>query len=168
MGWSGMRGAVSLAAALAIPLQTQAGADFPQRDLILFLAYCVIFATLVFQGLTLPLLILSLGVREEGDEARMEELEARLKATRAALDKLEGICNDENIPSRSREQLREIYEGRIRRYESGPRSGPGDRRISGELGRLDPLAAGALRRRARHRPGRTEAERLREEQRCRR
>jgi monovalent cation/hydrogen antiporter len=69
MGWSGMRGAVSLAAALAIPLQTQAGAAFPQRDLIIFLTYAVIFATLIFQGLTLPLLILHLGVKDEGDEA---------------------------------------------------------------------------------------------------
>ncbi len=54
MGWSGMRGAVSLAAALAVPLQTQTGAPFPGRDLILFLTYCVIFATLVLQGLSLP------------------------------------------------------------------------------------------------------------------
>ena len=66
MGWSGMRGAVSLAAALAIPLQTQAGAEFPYRDLIIFLTYAVIFATLVFQGLTLPFLILHLGVKDEG------------------------------------------------------------------------------------------------------
>src|SRR5215210_5930288 len=123
MGWSGMRGAVSLAAALAIPLQTLAGAVFPQRDLILFLTYSVIFATLVFQGLTLPFLIVSLGVRDEGNDARMAELEARLKATRAALGKLEGICNDENIPARSRERLREIYEERMRRYESGLQAG---------------------------------------------
>ncbi len=123
MGWSGMRGAVSLAAALAIPLQTQAGADFPQRELILFLTYCVIFATLVFQGLTLPFLILSLGVRDDGDDARMAELQARLKATRSALERLDGICNDENIPARSRERLREIYEERIRRYESGLEAG---------------------------------------------
>jgi len=123
MGWSGMRGAVSLAAALAVPLQTQAGAEFPQRDLIIFLTYSVIFATLVFQGLTLPFLILSLGVRDEGNDARMAELEARLKATRAALGKLDGICDDENIPDRSRERLREIYEERIRRYESGLEAG---------------------------------------------
>jgi monovalent cation/hydrogen antiporter len=123
MGWSGMRGAVSLAAALAVPLQTQAGAEFPQRDLILFLTYCVIFATLVFQGLTLPSLIVSLGVRDEGNDARMAELEARLKATHAALGKLDGICDDENIPARTRERLREIYEERIQRYESGLEAG---------------------------------------------
>src|SRR5215208_2804949 len=123
MGWSGMRGAVSLAAALAVPLQTQTGAEFPQRDLILFLTYCVIFATLVFQGLTLPSLIVYLGVRDEGNDARMAELEARLKATRAALGKLDGICDDENVPASSRSRLREIYEERIRRYESGLEAG---------------------------------------------
>jgi Na+/H+ antiporter len=123
MGWSGMRGAVSLAAALAIPLQTQAGADFPQRDLIIFLTYTVIFATLVFQGLTLPILILRLGVKDEGTEARMAELDARVKATHAALEKLDDICDDENIPARSQERLREIYEERIRRYESGLEAG---------------------------------------------
>jgi len=123
MGWSGMRGAVSLAAALAVPLQTQAGAEFPQRDLILFLTYSVIFATLIFQGLTLPFLILHLGVRDEGNDARMAELGARLKATHAALGKLDAICDDENIPDRSRERLREIYEERIRRYEAGLEAG---------------------------------------------
>ena len=123
MGWSGMRGAVSLAAALAIPLQTQAGAGFPQRDLIIFLTYAVIFATLAFQGLSLPFLIFHLGVKDEGHGARMAELQARVKATHAALDKLDDISADEHIPERSRERLREIYEERIRRYESGLEAG---------------------------------------------
>ena len=123
MGWSGMRGAVSLAAALAIPLQTQAGAEFPYRDLIVFLTYTVIFATLVFQGLTLPFLILRLGVKDEGNEDRMAELDARVKATHAALERLDGICDEETIPDRSQARLREIYEERIRRYESGLEAG---------------------------------------------
>ena len=55
--WTGMRGAVSLAAALAIPLSTDAGEPFPGRDLILFLTFAVIFGTLVIQGLTLPAVI---------------------------------------------------------------------------------------------------------------
>ena len=54
---------------------------------------------------------------------RMAELEARLKATRTALDRLDGMCEDENVPARSRERLREIYEERIRRYESGLEAG---------------------------------------------
>jgi CPA1 family monovalent cation:H+ antiporter len=123
MGWSGMRGAVSLAAALAIPLQTQAGAEFPQRDLIIFLTYTVIFATLVFQGLTLPFLIRGLSLKDEGDEARMAELDARVKATNAALERLDEIRNTEKVQDRSSERLREIYEERIRRYESGLEAG---------------------------------------------
>src|SRR5215204_1683668 len=123
MGWSGMRGAVSLAAALAIPLQTQAGAEFPYRDLIIFLTYAVIFATLVFQGLTLPFLILRLGIKNEGHEARMAELEARVKATQAALERLDELSNEEKIPDRSQAQLRELYQERINRYESGLEAG---------------------------------------------
>jgi Na+/H+ antiporter len=122
-GWGGMRGAVSLAAALAIPLQTQAEAEFPQRGPIIFLTYAVIFATLVFQGKTLPFPILSLGAKDEGDEVRTAEPEARVKATHAALEKLNDMCNDENIPARSQERRREIYEERIRRYESGLAAG---------------------------------------------
>src|SRR5207244_7483087 len=54
LGWTGMRGAVSLAAALAMPLSTDAGTHFPSRELIVFLAFCVILGTLVLQGLSLP------------------------------------------------------------------------------------------------------------------
>ncbi|MDO8210369.1 Na+/H+ antiporter [Conexibacter sp. CPCC 206217] len=79
--WSGMRGAVSLAAALALPL------DFPERDLVLFLALCVIFATLVAQGLTLPWLIRKLGIEDDGVSER-EELLARRAATDAAIARL--------------------------------------------------------------------------------
>ena len=53
MAWSGMRGAVSLAVALAIPLTTDAGDAFPQRDLVIFLTFAVILVTLVMQGLSL-------------------------------------------------------------------------------------------------------------------
>ncbi|MDB5308442.1 MAG: nhaK [Gemmataceae bacterium] len=62
VGWTGMRGVVSLAAALALPLTTADGKPFPGRDLIQFVTFWVIFATLVGQGLTLPLVIRWLGV----------------------------------------------------------------------------------------------------------
>src|SRR4030095_267985 len=65
IGWSGMRGVDSLAAALAIPLTVQNGTPFPGRDLILFLTYAVIFATLVLQGLSLPAIIRWLGVEDD-------------------------------------------------------------------------------------------------------
>jgi CPA1 family monovalent cation:H+ antiporter len=57
VGWTGMRGVVSLAVALAVPEHGPDGHPFPHRDLILFLTFCVIFGTLVGQGLTLPLII---------------------------------------------------------------------------------------------------------------
>jgi CPA1 family monovalent cation:H+ antiporter len=82
--WSGLRGAVSLAAALALPV------GFPERDLLIFLTLAVIFATLVGQGLTLPWLIRRLGIHDDGAGAR-EELIARKRATEAALGRLEEL-----------------------------------------------------------------------------
>ena len=79
VGWAGMRGAVSLAAALSLPL------DFPARDEILLVTFAVILATLVLQGLTLPAVIRWADVHDDGAEER-EELIARRRATAAALD----------------------------------------------------------------------------------
>lgn len=84
VGWAGMRGAVSLAAALALPF------GFPERDLLIFLAFCVILVTLVGQGLTLGPLIRFLGIGP-GDEVAREEEEARRTSTRAALGELERL-----------------------------------------------------------------------------
>jgi CPA1 family monovalent cation:H+ antiporter len=83
VSWAGMRGAVSLAAALALPLDP----PFPERDLVIFLTFCVIVATLVGQGLTLPLLVRRLGVVSTGVE-EAEEAEARRAAVDAALLRL--------------------------------------------------------------------------------
>ena len=68
ISWSGMRGGVSLAAALAIPLTTDAGEPFPGRNLILFLTFAVIFGTLVVQGLTLPAAIRLLRLEDDGED----------------------------------------------------------------------------------------------------
>src|SRR5215216_2905126 len=76
LAWSGMRGAVSLAVALALPLTTGAGGAFPKRDLIILVTFAVIFFTLVVQGLSLPALIRRLGVSDGGADAD-EELRAR-------------------------------------------------------------------------------------------
>src|SRR5918994_1960973 len=84
LSWTGMRGAVSLAAALALPLETDAGTPFPARELILFLTFAVILATLVGQGLTLPFVIRLLGLEDDGIEDR-EDAKARIKAAEAAL-----------------------------------------------------------------------------------
>jgi NhaP-type Na+/H+ or K+/H+ antiporter len=123
MGWSGMRGAVSLAAALAVPLTTEAGDPFPGRDLILFLTFSVILVTLVLQGLTLGPLIGALRLKGDDEAAKLGELKARLNAAHAALGKLEQLCADERVPLRSQEQMRELYEDRIRRYTAGLEAG---------------------------------------------
>jgi monovalent cation/hydrogen antiporter len=85
VSWAGMRGVVSLAAALAL------APDFPERSLILYLTFCVILATLVGQGLTLPLLIKKLGVSATGDGLEAEETHARLTAVDAGLNRLEEL-----------------------------------------------------------------------------
>ena len=119
--WSGMRGAVSLAAALALPLQTDAGAPLPQRDLILFLTFAVIMATLVLQGLTLPALIRYLGVRDDGMDREREEIRARLAAARAALAALDGLVGEDWTRDDTIERMRGMYDYRLRRF--GARAG---------------------------------------------
>ena len=86
LSWAGMRGAVSLAAALALPLETDAGAPFPGRELILFLTFSVIIATLVGQGLTLPYLIRLLGLEDDGIEDREDAKAASTPQRRPWLD----------------------------------------------------------------------------------
>ena len=116
-GWSGMRGAVSLAAALALPLETAGGQPFPERDLILFVTFGVIFTTLVVQGLTLPVLIRRLGVHDDGAEQR-EELQARLGATDAALARLEELAVEDWTRDDTVERLRGLYQFRRRRLKA--------------------------------------------------
>jgi monovalent cation/hydrogen antiporter len=109
--WSGMRGAVSLAAALALPL------DFPFRSLILFLTFAVILATLVLQGLTLPALIRRLRVYGDDAEER-EEVRARLAAADAALDRLHELASAEWTRDDTVERLRGLYQFRRRRLKA--------------------------------------------------
>ena len=110
LGWSGMRGAVSLAAALALPL------DFPLRNLILFLTFAVILATLVLQGLTLPTLIRRLRFQDDGSEQR-EELQARLAATHAALERLDELAVEDWTRDDTVERLHRLFEFRHRRLK---------------------------------------------------
>jgi Na+/H+ antiporter len=117
VGWSGMRGAVSLAAALALPLETASGRPFPQRSLIVFLTFAVIFATLVLQGLTLPALIRRLGVRAGGDDED-EELRARLGATDAALERLDELAVESWTRDDTVERLRGLYDYRRQRLSA--------------------------------------------------
>jgi monovalent cation/hydrogen antiporter len=115
LAWAGMRGAVSLAAALALPLTTHAGAPFPDRDLIIFLTFAVIFATLVVQGLSLPSLIRHLGVTRDDSEEH-EEIRARLIATKAALAELDELGSEDWTRDDTIDRLRRAYEYRKRRF----------------------------------------------------
>jgi monovalent cation/hydrogen antiporter len=119
--WSGMRGAVSLAAALALPLETDAGAPLPERDLILFITFALILVTVVGQGLTLPWLIRRLGVREDGTEEEAEELRARLAASTAALERIDELAIEEWVRDDTVERVRGMYQFRQRRF--GVRAG---------------------------------------------
>jgi Na+/H+ antiporter len=115
LGWTGMRGVISLAAALSLPLFTNSGEPFPQRDLIIFLTFCVILATLVVQGLTLPPLIRRLRVEEDGT-GRQEEDQARVQITRAALARIDDLKNEDWVPDDTAERLRGDYDYRERRF----------------------------------------------------
>jgi Na+/H+ antiporter len=108
-GWAGMRGSVSLAAALALD------PDFPMRDLILLITFAVIFATLVLQGLTLPALIQSLGIHDDGADAT-EELLGRRRAVDAALARLDELAAEEWTYDETAERMRKLYEYRSRRF----------------------------------------------------
>jgi monovalent cation/hydrogen antiporter len=115
VGWAGMRGSVSLAAALALPLQTDAGAAFPARDLIILLAYIVILVTLVGQGLTLAPLIERLGVTDDGSEER-EEVSARIGVAEAALARVEELSDEEWARGDTIDRMRGMYDYRRRRF----------------------------------------------------
>jgi CPA1 family monovalent cation:H+ antiporter len=116
VAWTGMRGVVSLAAALALPLTIQNDAPFPGRDLILFLTFCVILVTLVVQGLSLPPIIRWLGVKDDGAMEKEERL-ARLKANHAALTRLNEIELADPSKADALRRLRAEYEDHIRQVD---------------------------------------------------
>ena len=111
IGWAGMRGVVSLAAALALPVTIKNGVAFPERDLILFIAFCVILSTLVFQGLSLPILLKWLNVKA-GNQEEEENKHARITIATAAIVHIEeniAAFVDDNVLN----QLKHKYELRI-------------------------------------------------------
>jgi CPA1 family monovalent cation:H+ antiporter len=119
VGWAGIRGSVTLAAALSVPLVTAAGAPFPGRDLILFLAGTTIVLTLAVNGLSLPVLIRALGVRGDGGAAR-EERAARLATSQAAANavrtEMPRLRRPEEIAFA--ERLVAEYEARLNRHSA--------------------------------------------------
>jgi monovalent cation/hydrogen antiporter len=114
--WSGMRGAVSLATALALPLETDAGDPLPGRELIVFVTFAVVLVTVVGQGLTLPALIRRLHVMADGREEEREELHARLEAGKAALTELDVMATEGWAGDEALDRARQYYEQRTRRF----------------------------------------------------
>ena len=120
LAFTGVRGIVSLAAALAIPLTTAAGEPFPDRDLVLILTFVVVLVTLVGQGLTMPWVVRALGLanagRRERVAERVEEFRIRRQAIEAAIERLDALPTDSEVPedivarlrSRQSERLEQI------------------------------------------------------------
>jgi CPA1 family monovalent cation:H+ antiporter len=117
VSWAGMRGAVSLAAALALPLRTDDGDPFPGRDLILFLTFAVILVTLVGMGLTMPFVIRALGLEDDGVED-LEDANARIHAAEAALARLEALVDEDWVREDTAERVRGAYRFRTSRFRA--------------------------------------------------
>ena len=116
IAWAGMRGVISLAAAFALPFTLDDGRPFPGRNYILFITFCVILTTLVFQGLTLPLVIRQLCLQGDGSTAE-EERVARLEANKSAVELLEQFEGKDEFSGDSINRLRAEYVERIQQLE---------------------------------------------------
>lgn len=116
VGWAGMRGVVSLAAAFALPYVLYDGNAFPGRNYILFLTFCVILTTLVFQGLTLPFVIRKLGLKDDGSTDE-EERSARVAANSAALTFLDDRAARHDVSDELILRLRAEYDDRVKQLE---------------------------------------------------
>lgn len=116
VGWAGMRGGVSLAAALAVPLRRADGSPFPDRELVVLVAGAVILTTLVMQGVSLPWLLRRLGLRPE--DFRIEHNDARLRAARAALAWVDDQVEEGAGANEVTQSVRSVYEARIRRLQN--------------------------------------------------
>lgn len=144
--WSGLRGAVSLAAALAIPTVLLSGAQTPHRNLVVFLTFSVILVTLVFGGLTLPFVIrvLGLGSARKGDDGDLSR--ARDEMNRAALKTLEQLEQSGAIDADDAHLLRTRYERRLASPSENPQR---ERRFAAERALLDSERAALIELRAR-------------------
>jgi len=129
IAYSGMRGAVSLAAALALPV------EFPGRDLVLFLTFCVIFVTLVGQGLTLQPLIRWLGIHDDGAPEK-EKIKARLLAAEAAIERIDELAEEDWVYEDTAERMRGMYGYRRRRFATRHASAT-DKRVADFAADLD-------------------------------
>jgi Na+/H+ antiporter len=121
LAFTGIRGIVSLAAALAVPFATASGAPFPHRDLILFLTFCVIVVTLVGQGLLMPRVIRWLGLAEQGRAERRieraEELAVRRRTIDAVMRRLDELAVERDLPVQIVEPLRAHHREQLQRLD---------------------------------------------------
>jgi NhaP-type Na+/H+ or K+/H+ antiporter len=129
VAWVGMRGGLSLAAALALPLTLAGGASFPQRDTVIFFTFAVILLTLVDQGLSLGPLIRLLGIQRDSSLDREHAL-ARLVATRAALARLDELAGEKQMPQDALARLRSHYTDKLEALNNAM-DGTGDERFDG-------------------------------------
>ena len=141
IAFTGIRGVVSLAAALSIPFMISPDQLFPDRRLILFLTFSVIVVTLVLQGPTLPWLVKQLGLVDSGSKETREreqlEAHARVEAARAALDRLEQVAAASGLSSEQIRHLRELQLDRLSQLERRrDRDGDG-RKVAAKLDRIE-------------------------------
>ncbi len=133
LSFTGVRGIVSLAAALAIPLSVEGGERFPERALILFLTFAVILVTLVGQGLLLPAIIRALGLahagRSERHADRTEEIAARRAAVEAALRRLDELTAAHRCAQEVAAPMRAFQQGRLEHLRHRGEEGEEHRRI---------------------------------------
>ena len=151
VAFTGVRGIVSLAAALAIPLATATGQPFPYRDLILFLTFSVIIITLVGQGLALPSVIRALGLadagRRERHGVRVEEFEARRQSVEAALARLEELVGERKLTGSIVMPLRAQHRVRLRHIEHHRDGDEGHKELAKLHDEIELLVIGAERQR---------------------
>jgi monovalent cation/hydrogen antiporter len=129
IAWIGMRGGLSLAAALALPLSLTGGVLFPQRDLVIFFTFGVILVTLVGQGLSLVPLIRLLGL-ERDSSLEQEHAQAHLVAARAALSRLDELATEAWVPQDALTYLRSHYAQELRTLTEAI-DGAGNERFDG-------------------------------------
>ena len=151
LAFTGVRGIVSLAAALAIPLTLDDGQPFPHRDLILFLTFSVILVTLVGQGLSLPAVIRMLGLAKAGERElridRTEQLQARRQAINSAIERLERLAAERALPEDLVERVRVRHRERLKHFEGSPEPERGDPDLTGPSDEIELLLLAAERER---------------------
>jgi len=151
LAFTGVRGIVSLAAALAIPLTLDDGQPFPHRDLILFLTFSVILVTLVGQGLSLPAVIRMLGLAQAGERElqtdHTEELQARRQAINSAMERLERLAAERRLPEDLVDRVRVQHRERLKHFERSPEPEKGDPDLTGPSDEIELLLLAAERER---------------------